>query len=323
MPFPPDTSILLHRRFDDFDEMAVAARHWDIDFAQLDRGRFQGEVVQVVSGGVLFSEGRFGRTLTQQGVAPRGMRSFVVPAGTNVHFKWRGKDIGANDLLAFPRNGELYAISNSAFHVYTISLPEELLEAAARAADVPRFCEILRRERVSCSPAILNPIRQRLSDISRAAKRDRRRSGEMSALGDLQREIPQLVVRAMAVASASTDAKPVRKRDHAVRRANAFISEFRNWPLSVRHLCEAIGVSERTLQYAFLEHFGVTPRLYVRAFRLNKVRRELRRSNPDDTKISEVAGRWGFWHMGQFAADYRTQFGELPSQTLASPNVAG
>ena len=32
--------------------------------------------------------------------------------------------------------------------------------------------------------------------------------------------------------------------------------------------------------------------------------------------VAEVASRWGFWHMGQLAADYRQLFGELPSETL-------
>jgi hypothetical protein len=30
----------------------------------------------------------------------------------------------------------------------------------------------------------------------------------------------------------------------------------------------------------------------------------------------DVANNWGFWYMGRFAADYRRQFGELPSVTL-------
>jgi AraC-like DNA-binding protein len=172
-------------------------------------------------------------------------------------------------------------------------------------------------------PSTLNPIRQRLRDVSRAAKRDRWRRGELAAFGNLQREIPQLFVRAMAAASASADANPVRRRDQAVERAKAYISEFQNWPLTVGHLCEATGLSERTLQYAFVEHFGVTPKIYLKAFCLNKVRRELKRASPRDAKISEIVSRWGFWHMGQFAADYREQFGELPSQTLASANVVG
>jgi AraC family ethanolamine operon transcriptional activator len=32
--------------------------------------------------------------------------------------------------------------------------------------------------------------------------------------------------------------------------------------------------------------------------------------------VHEVAQRWGFWHTGEFAADYCRLFGELPSQTL-------
>ena len=31
--------------------------------------------------------------------------------------------------------------------------------------------------------------------------------------------------------------------------------------------------------------------------------------------IAEIANGWGFWHMGQFAADYRQHFGALPSET--------
>ena len=37
-----------------------------------------------------------------------------------------------------------------------------------------------------------------------------------------------------------------------------------------------------------------------------------------DTKILNIANDWGFWHMGQFAADYKSLFGELPSETLHS-----
>jgi AraC family ethanolamine operon transcriptional activator len=45
------------------------------------------------------------------------------------------------------------------------------------------------------------------------------------------------------------------------------------------------------------------------------VRRELVPTTPP-VKVVDVANRWGFWHMGQLAADYRRQFGELPSETL-------
>jgi transcriptional regulator GlxA family with amidase domain len=85
-------------------------------------------------------------------------------------------------------------------------------------------------------------------------------------------------------------------------------------------VCRQAQVSERVLHYAFKERFGISPKRYLQAFRLDSVRAELRSADPSVAKISDVANRWGFWHMGQFAADYRRQFGELPSETLKRPS---
>ena len=86
-------------------------------------------------------------------------------------------------------------------------------------------------------------------------------------------------------------------------------------PLSLLDLCRELGVSERTLHYAFQEVRGLSPMAYFRAFRLNAVRQELKTA-PDTATVHEIAQRWGFWHTGEFAAAYRRLFGELPSQTL-------
>jgi AraC family ethanolamine operon transcriptional activator len=55
---------------------------------------------------------------------------------------------------------------------------------------------------------------------------------------------------------------------------------------------------------------------YLRAIRLNSARRELRDGNPAIMQVQDIAARWGFWHLSHFASDYRTMFGELPSDTL-------
>jgi AraC-like DNA-binding protein len=33
----------------------------------------------------------------------------------------------------------------------------------------------------------------------------------------------------------------------------------------------------------------------------------------EDQSITQVAMRWGFYHLGRFAVDYRKRFGETPS----------
>ena len=68
------------------------------------------------------------------------------------------------------------------------------------------------------------------------------------------------------------------------------------------------------LNYAFRERFDLTPKQYLKAVQLKRVRQDLVTCEPGAT-VAEIAGRWGFWHMGQFARDYRRTFNELPSET--------
>jgi AraC-like DNA-binding protein len=57
------------------------------------------------------------------------------------------------------------------------------------------------------------------------------------------------------------------------------------------------------------------------ALRLNGVHRELKNADPISTTITDLANRWGFWHMSQFAADFRRFFGELPSATIGKTRL--
>lgn len=61
---------------------------------------------------------------------------------------------------------------------------------------------------------------------------------------------------------------------------------------------------------------GTTPVAYLRAIRLNGVRRELLNAAQAGGGVYDIAVRWGFWHFSQFSMDYKRQFGELPSRTL-------
>jgi AraC family ethanolamine operon transcriptional activator len=49
---------------------------------------------------------------------------------------------------------------------------------------------------------------------------------------------------------------------------------------------------------------------------LNLARRELQRRN-SQTSVTATAMNFGFWHLGRFADEYRSLFGESPSATLA------
>lgn len=86
---------------------------------------------------------------------------------------------------------------------------------------------------------------------------------------------------------------------------------------TIADICQAVDVSERTLQYAFRRYVNVTPMTYLRLCRLNRVQAALRQLDPDSTTVTTVALRYGFLHLGRFSADYKNTFGELPSETLS------
>jgi AraC family ethanolamine operon transcriptional activator len=103
-------------------------------------------------------------------------------------------------------------------------------------------------------------------------------------------------------------------RERLVRRADDYMRACLGGPLSLLDLCRELGVSERTLHYAFQEVRGLSPMAYFNVSRLNAVRQALKTA-PDTATVRAIAQRWGFWHTGEFAAAYRRLFGELPSET--------
>ena len=86
---------------------------------------------------------------------------------------------------------------------------------------------------------------------------------------------------------------------------------------SPSELAAALGVTDRWVRAAFHRVFGVSATAYFRARAIDGAHRDLRVVHPGAASVTDVAMRWGFWHLGRFSATYRSYFGEVPSETLA------
>ncbi len=167
---------------------------------------------------------------------------------------------------------------------------------------------------LDCEPRVLWALRTKLRQIFEVVATNPAALSSPGFHDEIETEIPELLLQAVSRGTARTYRMPSLKRVKAVEEALALMREAED-PPKVREICEFVGVSERTLRYAFLEQLGVSPKQYLKSVRLNGVRRDLQRRGPQ-VKVADIANCWGFWHMGQFAADYRHRFGELPSETL-------
>ena len=148
------------------------------------------------------------------------------------------------------------------------------------------------------------------------------RSNKVFSAIDPDPECQQIVVRLVQLlfsANCKTVKQPTALRLKTIMNAERYILDHAEDAPSVQEICAATGVSRRTLEYAFSECFGLNPKAYINAVRLNAVRKQLRASSPGKLHVADAANFWGFWHMGQFAADYHKLFGLNPSETLSLP----
>jgi len=107
------------------------------------------------------------------------------------------------------------------------------------------------------------------------------------------------------------------QRRHTLHRAINISKNIRA-PITVPELARKSGMSQRSLELAFHESLGISPRLYLLRRRLNSVHSELLVSDTGSGKVTEIALRWGFTELGRFAGYYKHLFGESPSVTLNS-----
>ena len=116
-------------------------------------------------------------------------------------------------------------------------------------------------------------------------------------------------------AAAAPDA-PVQAR--SLRRAKEYIHAHLDRPLTLADIARHACVSPRTLELVFKRHGEPTPLAYARQQRLQAAHVMLRSAARDGQAVgvTDVALAFGFVHMGRFSAQYRAQFGCLPSQTL-------
>jgi AraC-like DNA-binding protein len=157
-----------------------------------------------------------------------------------------------------------------------------------------------------------------------AADGDLRHQGAIDAAGGYQRvnhmtfdpydRVQKLATREAGDGLRTRPAMPCPIVPRGVKKAIDFIEANLGSPITVADLIAVSELSGRTLFKHFSDFVGTSPMAYLRARRLERVREELVSGKADS--VTKAALRWGFTHLGRFAAEYCRMCGELPSATL-------
>lgn len=101
-----------------------------------------------------------------------------------------------------------------------------------------------------------------------------------------------------------------------VRLAEEYMAQHAHEPISASDISRYVNVSTRSLFAGFRKYRDTTPMAHLRTLRLEKAHADLSAPSSSDDSVTSIALRWGFSHLGQFAAAYRRSYGETPSCTL-------
>lgn len=134
-------------------------------------------------------------------------------------------------------------------------------------------------------------------------------------------------VQALLAAGPGEQAMNTRaRRTHylIVQRAENFMRLNLRHNIYMNEICDAAGVSERGLRYAFEDLFGISPNRYLSMLRLCAACRGLSMADGGRRSVKAIALSCGLWDLSRFADNYRKVFGELPRDTLMrAPGAAG
>ncbi|CAG0990077.1 Melibiose operon regulatory protein [Burkholderiales bacterium] len=309
---------LVRRETRDADEQAACLRDWDQIYEQLTPGQFEGRFMEIWFRGIQVFREVTNRSVYEAGLMRDGERVLGVPVMMQGKGYFCGRPISPDSIMTMRGGDELDFRAPEHFDIVAVAVPESALALYAREieqrdieGDLGGLSVVAAsKEKVDEFRAFLLTVLESVSRTPSMLKFPAMQKGLEHAL--LSSVMKVLVPGEEAPRLAS----PPTVRHSLVSRAQEYMRQHIDEPLTVEDLCRNLKVSRRTLQYSFQEVLQLNPVSYLRAMRLNGVRRMLKSADPARDSVQDIAARWGFWHLSHFATDYRRMFGELPSETL-------
>ena len=229
----------------------------------------------------------------------------------------QGETAPPGALVAFPSQDEAHGVSSVGFHGRGIHFKGTYLEAIAETVCRTPLRSLVPKARIySLTGPLLSRLQRELYKWRQMAEPGFTSTAAMIAHRE---EALSIAILNGLRYSAGIHETPFMNSDKVVKLVLDYMHGEPLEEITAIEMCTLANCSQSWLEHSFKKRFGVTPKKYVKYLRLSRLRENL--LNPDNVKgrtVIELASTYGFWHMGQLAADYRKVYGELPSDTLKS-----
>lgn len=290
--------------------------NWNVEFSQLSAGDFQAIGSSVTLDGLSIVRFTIDQTTQHVVSPPRGSTAIMLPgAGSRSAFTL-GRQIALGQCVSVPNNGRLVAITRDRYVAVALAVDDAIWSKQAHWLD-PRALAPRPNARVeSPGPEWTARTEATVDWIVTAMQTHPQAASRAEVRGSLADQMLLALSNLGNPEGATHYSRDLRAHQHlAVERAREYIQAKLSEPMRLSDLCTHARIQARSLEYGFRDVVGLSPIAYVKRLRLNAVRKALSRRSASERSITEIALDHGFWHLSQFAVDYRKLFGEAPSGT--------
>jgi len=297
----------------DISEHANLFAKFDVRRNQLARGKFHGTVKLVKTPGVIVFEESYQRKAEVQGASPGD----YVTLGTNIaahrsEILWCGKTIDEQRFACGGPGAPIdFLMPNRSHHICILVKPELLAGAIGQHA----YDTLVGSQTIDFTATAGQALIKTVTESIREFAKNPERLNNSYIVSSLESRLLETLSTCFTVSNQVDRLRPVSRHQAYVREA-IIQAERSDRPLTVMELAVAVGVSRRTLNYAFQNVLDTTPHAFLQTHRLNAVHRELAAADPKESTVTRLALKWGFSHAGRFSLLHRKLFDEMPSETL-------
>lgn len=308
--------LLTHAAASDADQFADLLRDWRIELTPLCRGPFNGEISLVSLGPAEVFRARWNQRTLNHVAPPADCITFSRPGRGSAPNTLSGRAIEDAEIFVGAPGSSVETASTGVLRPHGLTIKLDFMQAQVGwTGEGPAFHA--RGTRLHTAGAAW--VDAYLTSIEWIMSAAAQYPDELARDGVRGSLLDQLLIRvnALDAVRAPTDDNRQRRmaRRLAVQRARDYIRENLAEPIRLSQLCTHARAQARSLEYGFREMFGVSPVGYVRAIRLRRARKLLQSTASPRQSVSEIALDCGFWHLSQFAVDYKRFYGESPSVT--------
>jgi AraC family transcriptional regulator, ethanolamine operon transcriptional activator len=253
------------------------------------------------------------------GTSAEGSAGLIQVLEGSAQARWNGQPIEANEISVYDARGQHEAVYPedfaSTFLSFAAARADDALALPATSRlprDVPRSYARAEPNARLALAAIAPAVEHAAADPSSALRGTEARRALRAEVLDTARRL-----LGPADVEHGRRARDGRTRRRIVRAADDYLRANPARPVYTDDLCAALGTSATRLHQAFSAIFGISPHRYLKMRRMSMVHAALLSRSGPWRSVKAAALSHGFWHLGQFARDYRALYGEAPSDTLA------